>query len=65
MPLAGLAAGLAAPQRQPGVSDTGDAQHPSMRPNGRGAGLGRMDGEQDTSEWTGAEVKAFRTTVTK
>ena len=25
----------------------------------------RMDGEQDTSEWTGAEVNAFRTTVTK
>ena len=41
-----------------GLFDTGDAHHPSIRPNGRGAGLVRMDGEQDSSEWTGAATLA-------
>ena len=34
----------------------GEGQHPSIRPNGRGGGLVRMDGERDcvAAAWAGA-----------
>ena len=39
-----------------GPLNMGDAQHPSIRPNGRGGGLVRMDGERDcvAAAWSGA-----------
>ena len=34
-----------------GPLNLGDDQHPSIRPNGRGGGLVRMDGETAVAAW--------------